>query len=329
MTKLKRFRVFMILSMVLLSIGAFSGMILGAKSISLNTVFDAIFHYEEILDHQLVLDVRLPRVLCTILVGGLLGMSGALMQGVTRNPIAEPSILGISQGAALAISMLYINTAWVTSSNILMASFAGALASGFLVILFTTRNPSNLSMSKLLLAGTACSTFFLSLSTIIGLLTNQSQMIGFLIGGGFRSADWLNVIQLVIASVFGIGIAMLLSMKINLLSLGDDAAIGLGEHPGRIRLVSLLLIIALSAVCVAVARNIGFVGLIIPQISARILSKDYRYLLPASFVAGSVLLVYSDLFARLLQSPYETPIGIFTSLIGVPFFLFLVRKEKG
>ena len=304
-------------------------MILGAKPISLQTVLDALFHYADNLDHQLVRDVRLPRVICTLLTGGLLGICGALMQGVTRNPIAEPSVLGISQGATLAISLLYINTAWVTSFNILLASFAGALLSGLLVILFTTRNPSHLSMGKLLLAGTACSTFFLSLSTVIGLLTNQSQMIGFLIGGGFRSAHWQNVIQLMIASVAGMSIAMLLAMKINVLSLGDDAAIGLGEHPGRIRIITLLLIVPLSAVCVAVARNISFVGLIIPQVVTRIIKKDYRYLLPASFLAGGVLMVYADLFARLLQSPYETPIGIFTSLIGVPFFLYLVRKERG
>lgn len=319
----------MFLSIALLLIGSFFAFILGAKDIDAATIWDALFHYEPILEHQLIRDVRLPRILCTVFVGGLLGICGAIMQGVTRNPIAEPSILGISQGATLAISVLYFNTAWMTSGNILFASFCGALLSGLCIILFACRGPSNLSITKLLLAGTALSTFFLSLSSVIGIITNNAQMIAFLVGGGFRSATWGNVILLILGSVIGVILAMRLSNKINIVALGDDVCIGLGENPNRIRFLTLLLIVPLSAICVAVAKNIVFVGLIIPQVVKRIIKNDYRLIIPASFMAGAVLLVFSDILARVLQSPYETPIGIFTSLIGIPFFLYLIKKERG
>ena len=325
----KSLYLYFFLSILFLLIGAFLGLILGAKTISLHDIWTAFLSPKDILEHQLILDVRLPRMLCTLLVGGLLGISGTLMQKVTRNPIAEPSILGISQGATLALSLLYVNTAWVTSSNILLASFLGAMIAGSFVIAFTTRNPSNLSMGRLLLAGTAMSTFFLSLSTVISLLTNQSQMIGFLVGGGFRNTSWLNVIQLFIVCIIATPALIYLSPKINTLALGDELCIGLGEQPGRIRFMTLLLIVPFTAVCVAVAKNISFVGLIIPAITSRMVSKDVRILLPCSFLAGSILLVFADTLARMLLSPYETPIGIFTSLLGIPFFLYLIRKERG
>lgn len=323
----KRFWICILISIFLLITGTYLALKSGAKTMNQETIWNALFHYEDVLDHQLIRDVRLPRVIATILVGGLLGICGAMMQAVTRNPIAEPSILGISQGATLAISLLYIHAAWVTTNNIVIASFIGALLSGLLVM-FTMKNPSRTSMGKLLLAGTALSTFFLSLSTVISLLTNNSQMIAFLVGGGFRNTGWHHVIQLMIATTIGMICAMLLSTKINVLSLGDDVCISLGEKPSHIRFFTLLLIIPISAICVAVAKNISFVGLIIPQVISRIIKKDMRFLLPLSFLAGGVLLVFADILACMLLSPYETPIGIFTSLMGIPFFLYLVRKER-
>lgn len=324
----KKFWICILLSAALLLIGTFFALRLGAKHMDGETIWNALFHYEDQLNHQLIRDVRLPRVICTILVGGLLGISGAMMQAVTRNPIAEPSILGISQGATLGITLLYIQASWITSTNILLASFVGAILSGALVMLFALKNPSRATMGKLLLAGTALSTFFLSLSTVIAILTNHAQMIAFLTGGGFRNVGWFHVLQLVITSIIALMISMLLATKINALSLGDDICISLGEHPTRIRFYTLLLIIFISAICVAVAKNISFVGLIIPQMISRLIKKDMRFVLPASFLAGGVLLVFADILARMLLSPYETPIGIFTSLMGIPFFLYLVRRER-
>lgn len=328
MTKNKVYKISVILSILFLIIGMYLALSLGAKQVSFSSIIQAIVEFDGALDHQLIRDVRLPRLLCTMLAGGMLAICGALMQGVTRNPIAEPSVLGISQGATLAISVLYLNTAYLSTRNIVLASLLGALASGLLIMFFASRNANRVSMGKLILAGTALSTFFLSLSTMLNLVSNNAHLISYLLGGGFRDATWQSVVLLFVGSIVGMLCSMLLAQKLNLIALGDEVCISLGEHPGRIRIFSLLLVILLSAISVAVAKNIAFVGLIIPQIVQRIVKKDYRYTLPLTFLFGSILLVYSDILARCLLAPYEIPIGIFTSLLGVPFFLSIIRKER-
>lgn len=324
----KRLVIFCILSMILLLIGLFWAVSAGAKTIGFHMVLKSIFQYEEILDMQLIRDIRLPRAIATILVGGILGLIGAMMQGVTRNPVSEPSLMGIPQGATLAIALLYAGKLPIKTYNVAGAALLGAMVSGSIVLLFSMQVRRNNNMARILLAGTACSTFFLSLASVIALLTNQSQLLGFWVAGGFSRANWSSVSMLLVVGVIGVIIAMILAPKINIVHLGEDAAIGLGENPGRIRLITMILIIPLCAVTVSVAGNIGFVGLIIPAIVKKIVGIDYRLVLPCSFLLGAVLMVYADILARLFNSPYETPVGLFTAIIGVPFFLYIVRKEK-
>lgn len=320
---------FLAANIIVISIGLVLSITLGAKRIELDVVWNSLFHYQPQLDLQLVRDVRLPRALCALMAGGLLGITGAMMQGVTRNPVAEPSLMGISQGATLVVAIVYAKQAVVGVIGNLGASFLGALLSGLLVIAFTARKPSNASVGKILLAGTALSTFFLSLASVVALLSNQSQNLGFWLSGGFRTAGWVEAELLLVFSVLGLAAAIVLAPKINIVNLGDDVATGFGVNPFKVRIVTLLLVIPLCAASVAVGRNIGFVGLVIPQITARCVGQDYKRLIPCSFLLGGALLVFADVTARLVSMPYETPIGIFTALIGVPFFIFLVRKERG
>ena len=326
--KTTKLTIILFLPLVLLGFGMVLSVSLGAKSIPIPLVLDSLFDYRDTLEMQLVRNIRLPRALAALLTGGLLGTAGAMMQGVTRNPVAEPSLLGISQGATLAIAILYASQTVVGLTGNMVAAFVGAFFSGLFVIAFSLRDPSHLSMGKLLLAGTAFSTFFLSIASVLALLTNQSQMLGFWVSGGFRNVSWSGVNLLGVIGVFSMVFALFLASKINVINLGDDVATGFGVNAVRIRLSILLLIIPMTAATVAVGRNIAFVGLIIPQIVIRFVGSDYRKIIPLSFLLGAVLLVFSDLAARMLLSPYETPIGIFTSLIGVPFFLYLVRKER-
>ena len=325
----KKLQIFFVSQIVLIGLGLFWSISAGAMKIDLTTIWNSIFRFEEVLEMQLVRDTRIPRALSALLAGGILGMSGAMMQGVTRNPVAEPSLMGISQGATLTVAILYSLQAVANPIMVLAAAFIGAMGSGLLVIAFTSRNPANLSMGKVLLAGTALSTFFLSLSSLIALLRNQSALLGFWLAGGFRTANWSGVLLLGIVGVLGFMAALWLAPKINVVHLGDDVAIGLGENPGKVRLFTLLLMIPLCAATVAVARNIAFVGLIIPQIVKLAVGQDYRKIIPLSFITGSSLLIIADIVARMINLPYETPIGIFTSLLGVPWFIYLVRKERG
>ena len=325
----KRLSIFLICSLLLLVVGLVLAVRLGSVHIAFSDIFNSIFNYSENLEVMLVRDVRIPRALSVLMTGGILGVTGAMIQGVTRNPIAEPSILGVSQGATLVIAIFYAAGIGITTKNVMIASFIGALITGLIVLGFISKKANNNSIAKILLAGTAMSTFFVSLTTVIGLLTNQSQMIGFWVSGGFRNATWADFKLVFIVGIIGLIITMILSPKINILNLGDDVAIGLGESPEKIRFITLMVMIPMIAAAVAVGKNIAFVGLIIPQVVRKILGEDYRKNIPCSFLLGAVLLTYADIAARMLFNPYETPIGVFTAIIGIPFFISVARKERG
>ena len=325
----KHLSIFLICSLLLLVVGLVLAVRLGSVHIAFSDIFNSIFNYSETLELMLVRDVRIPRALSVLMTGGILGVTGAMIQGVTRNPIAEPSILGVSQGATLVIAIFYAAGIGITTKNVMIASFIGALITGLIVLGFISKKANNNSIAKILLAGTAMSTFFVSLTTVIGLLTNQSQMIGFWVSGGFRNATWADFKLVFIVGIIGLIITMILSPKINILNLGDDVAIGLGESPEKIRFITLMVMIPMIAAAVAVGKNIAFVGLIIPQVVRKILGEDYRKNIPCSFLLGAVLLTYADIAARMLFNPYETPIGVFTAIIGIPFFISVARKERG
>ena len=320
---------FIVCSIFVLIIGVFLAISLGVTHIGISEIWNSIFNYSETLESMLIRDMRIPRALSVLLTGGILGVTGAMIQGVTRNPIAEPSLLGVSQGATLVIAIFYAVGITINTTNVMIASLIGATFSGIIVMGFTSRKSNNRSIGKILLAGTAMSTFFISLTTIIGLLSNKSQFIAFWVSGGFRNATWADFNLVAIVGILGLIIAIFLSEKINILSLGDDVAISLGQNPERIRLITFLVMIPMCAAAVAVGKNIAFVGLIVPQIVRKIFGEDYRKNIPFSFLLGAILLTYSDIAARMVYSPYETPIGIFTALIGVPFFIVVARRERG
>lgn len=313
---------------LLLFIGMIASIHIGAKNIPLNEVYRAIVLPDDSINAQLVREVRLPRMLCAVLTGGMLALTGTMMQGVMRNPIAEPSVLGVTQGASLAVAISAVSP--VISgvySNFFMA-LIGAFISGILILLSTMQRASNQSISRILLAGTAMSTFFLSLASVVALLGNRSQELAFWIAGGFRQAGWTQVFFLLIIGGFFSIASLLLSGKINLICLGDEAATGLGISPEKIKLFTILYLIPICGVCVATAGNIGFIGLFIPHIIRKVIGNDYRTLMPLSFLYGSIILVFADIAARTISAPYELPVGLFTACIGVPVFLLLVRKEK-
>ena len=324
----KHTTIFVIGSLLLLIGGLILAIRLGSVHINFSDIWNSIFNYSETLELMLIRDVRIPRALSVLLTGGILGVTGAMIQGVTRNPIAEPSILGVSQGATLVIAIFYVTGVAINTQNVMIASFIGALVTGIIVLGFISKKANNNSIAKILLAGTAMSTFFISLTTVIGLLSNQSQMIGFWVSGGFRNASWSDFNLVFIVGIIGLIIAILLSPKINILNLGDDVAIGLGENPEKIRFLTLMVMIPMCAAAVAVGKNIAFVGLIVPQIAKGIVGSDYKYIIPSSLVLGAVLLVYTDILSRMINPPYETPVGSITALIGVPIFIYLVRKGE-
>ncbi|CVI68619.1 Hemin transport system permease protein HmuU [Clostridiales bacterium CHKCI001] len=323
-----RIRILTAVGVLLLFIGMIASIHIGAKNIPFNEVYHAIVQPDDSINAQLVRDIRLPRMLCAVLTGGMLALTGTMMQGVMRNPIAEPSVLGVTQGASLAVAISAVSPIIRSVYSNFFMALIGAFISGILILLFTMQRASNQSISRILLAGTAMSTFFLSLASVVALLGNRSQELAFWIAGGLRQAGWIQVFFLLIIGGFFSIAALLLSGKINLISLGDEAATGLGISPEKIKLYTILYLIPICGVCVATAGNIGFIGLFIPHIIRKLIGNDYRKLMPLSFLYGSIILVFADIAARIISAPYELPVGLFTACIGVPVFLLLVRKEK-
>lgn len=314
---------------VVLLVGMVASVCMGAKSIPLSDVLSSLVAYDETsLDHMLIRDSRLPRVTCAALVGGMLALAGAMMQGVLRNPVAEPSVMGVNQGATLMITIALVGGLAGGVYGSFVMALVGAVVAGGLLLLFALVGNAGQSMAKLLLAGTAMSTFFLAMATMVGLLGNRSQELAFWVVGSLRQTGWSQVVcLLVIGGLFTV-LSFASAARINVLSLGDEFACGLGLRPTRVKLQVVACLVPLCGVCVAVGGNIGYIGLFVPHIMRRIVGSDYRCLMPASFVAGAAVLVWADLAARMVMSPYEMPVGLFTACIGVPVFLALVRRER-
>ncbi|EPZ54632.1 fecCD transport family protein [[Clostridium] sordellii ATCC 9714] len=206
-------------------------------------------------------------------------------------------------------------------------AFLGASISGILVYFISSRASRKVDPVKLALAGTALGTLLISLAMGITMYFNLSQQLSFWISGGLVSAKWEGVKLLAIVGGSALIGAMIMAPKITILSLGEEVAIGLGQKTNVVRFISIIVVILLTGASVSVAGNIVFVGLIVPQIAKRVVGADYKFIIPSSMILGSVLLVYSDILARMINPPYETPIGSLTALLGVPMFIYLVRKD--
>ena len=322
----------MLVGFILLIVGIVTSVSLGARNIDLSTIINRILHDSNDINTKLIRDVRIPRAIAAALVGGFLAVAGAIMQGITRNPIAEPSVMGITQGATFMIAVAFVlqriyPDLIINSFSMMMFAFVGASISGLLVYFVSSRRVRKVDPVKLALAGTALGTLLISLAMGISMYFNLSQQLSFWISGGLTSAKWEGVRLLAILGGIGLIGAIFLSPKITILSLGEEVAIGLGQKTNQVRFISIVLVILLTGASVSVAGNIVFVGLIIPQIAKAIVGADYKYIIPSSMVLGAVLLVYSDILARMINPPYETPIGSLTALLGVPMFIYLVRKD--
>ena len=322
----------MLVGFILLIVGIVTSVSLGARNIDLSTIINSILHDSNDINTKLIRDVRIPRAIAAALVGGFLAVAGAIMQGITRNPIAEPSVMGITQGATFMIAVAFVlqriyPNLIINSFSMMMFAFVGASISGLLVYFVSSRRIRKVDPVKLALAGTALGTLLISLAMGISMYFNLSQQLSFWISGGLTSAKWEGVRLLAILGGIGLIGAIFLSPKITILSLGEEVAIGLGQKTNQVRFISIVLVILLTGASVSVAGNIVFVGLIIPQIAKAMVGADYKYIIPSSMVLGAVLLVYSDILARMINPPYETPIGSLTALLGVPMFIYLVRKD--
>lgn len=283
-------------------------------------------------EESVVLRLRLPRAVVGVLVGGGLALSGAVCQGIFRNPLADPGMIGITSGASLgAVAALYLGWAARWSIALPASAFAGALATTFLVWAVATRQGRG-SVTSLVLAGVAVGSVAVALSSLILSwslsYSDTGRQIVFWLMGGLEARTWFHV-KIAAPFVLGGSLWMLLyARSLNVLATGEESALSLGIDVPVARRNMMVLASMVTGSAVAVAGSIAFVGLVVPHIVRRIAGPDHRLLLPASFLAGAVLLVSADIAARTLASPEELRLGILTTLLGGPFFMFLLLAGK-
>lgn len=275
---------------------------------------------------QLVRYLRLPRMIGAVLVGAGFAISGALIQGITSNPIADSGLLGINSGAGLGLALVFAFSSNPSPTAGVIGSFLGASVSILLIYLVSSRVSFGLSPVRIVLLGAALSSFFAAISQSISLLFDLNQDMTFWFVGGTANLSWnqlQTIFPLILIGVLG---ACLISPQVTLLSMGDETAISLGKKPNRIRQLSMLFVLLLAGSSVALVGNISFIGLIVPHVVRFFIGHDYRYVIPASGLFGALFFVLADIASRLIAPPLETPTGVIVTIIGVPFLLLQLRK---
>lgn len=316
--------IFLILILILL---IYLSITLGFLKTSHKTVIDALTSFNGSQEHIIIISSRIPRTASALVVGGALGLAGLLIQSITRNPLASPSILGVNSGAVftLVISIIFLPEVPVTS--MIFIGFLGALSAAFFVYILSGGLNGDVRPVDLTLAGTALSALLFSLTQGM-LYKNESaleEVMYWMIGS--VEGKSLEVIVKYIPIIFGVMIlSAFLGKKLNVFSLGEDMAKALGINTLYLKIMIIIFVSILSGVSVALAGPIAFIGLLTPHIVRKFIGTDYRWLIPFAILTGAVILISSDIMSRFIIFPKEVPVGAVTALMGGPFFIYIAKR---
>ncbi|MFA5073861.1 MAG: iron ABC transporter permease [Nitrospirota bacterium] len=281
------------------------------------------------IEKEILLSIRLPRVIVAFLMGTALGVSGAVLQGILRNPLADPYVLGISSGASLVAALGILGgVTFLGNSTIPVLAFLGAMMSGGLVGMMGMRK-GGLWPERLLLAGVGLSFLFSALLMLLLSISNDEGLRRALlwIFGDLSMSDWDRIPYGLIFILSGLALAMSRAKALNVLILGDELAHSLGFSPKRERLLLFISVGLMTAAAVSLGGMIGFIGLLMPHIMRFFFGADSRLLIPASALGGGSLLCIADLLSRSVLLPQEIPAGVVTAIIGAPYFLYVLRRK--
>lgn len=325
----RRRLVWLVVLAAVLVLVALLSLAVGARNISLFTVVEAVFNFDPANGEHAVVSSRMVRTVAGLVVGLSLGLAGTSMQGVARNPLADPGILGINAGAALAVvaGIFFFGAAGV--SSYLWFAFGGSAVAAVVVYAVASLGRSGATPVKLALAGAAMAAGMGSLMSAM-LVTSQDSLELFRSWqvGALAGKSWDSVLSVLPFVVFGTIILLCSGRLLNTLALGDDMARGLGQRPGLGRAISALGIVLLCGSATALAGPIAFIGLVVPHLLRGLVGPDYRWLLPLSLLAAPAILLLADILGRVILLPGEVPAGILAAMMGAPVFITVVRRGK-
>lgn len=304
-----------------------ASVILGLTKVSTQMVVDSFFNFDASTEHIIIKDSRIPRAFIAAAVGASLAVAGTIMQGLTKNPLASPGILGINAGASffvvMGISFLGVNSlkafTWL--------AFTGAAIAAIIVYVFGSMGAEGMTPIKITLAGAAMAALFSSLTQ--GILTLNERTLDqvlFWLAGSIQGRDLEILLTVLPYLMFGWAIALTVGKQMNVLALGEDMAKGLGQKTLFVKMMGALIVVLLAGGSVAIAGPIGFIGIIIPHLARWLVGTDFRWVIPYSALIGAALLLGADIGARYIMMPAEVPVGVMTALIGAPFFVYITRR---
>lgn len=323
----KSFIFHLLVSLVLFLAMFALSIMLGAKNVSLGDVWSAISNPRATGgDISIIRELRLPREVAGILVGSALAAAGAIMQGLTRNPLADPGLLGLTSGANAALAVTFAFLPTVGYFGTMIACFIGAAFGAMLVFGISALRRQKLSPLRMVLAGSAVSALLAAFADGVALKFKISKSVTMWTSGGLIGTTWGQIQT--IAPVIGVGliVAVILSRQLTILSMNEGTAVGLGLNTTRIKVILYIVITLLAGAAVALVGSLAFIGLMIPHLVRKFAGTDYRTILPLSVITGGTFMLFADLLGRMINAPYEVSVAAIVAVLGLPFFLFIVRK---
>ncbi|EIY5046892.1 TPA: FecCD family ABC transporter permease [Klebsiella quasipneumoniae subsp. similipneumoniae] len=323
-------RLALLLLTLLLIAGSLVHLGLGARWIAPQTVLQALLEYNpRNFEQRIIVELRLVRLAAALLTGAALGVAGLLLQTVIRNPLGEPHILGLNAGASLAVvatSALGLSLGAFPAARPLTAACGAALLFGGVMVL-ASAGRGGATPLRITLCGVALSAFASAVTAAILILDEQTLLaMRTWLAGDLAGLNWSTLRTALVPALIGLGVALFLAPRLNVLALGDKVALGLGVNLVQTRLLGLLAIALLCGVAVAVAGPIGFVGLVVPHVVRRLVTEDIRLALPLAAPVGALVLLLADIAARTLVAPQELATGAMTALVGAPLFIFIAAR---
>lgn len=313
--------------LLILAIGA--SIAFGAAQMKISIAWEAVFSFNpDITEHHIIRTLRFPRTVSDILVGCSLAIAGAIMQGTTRNPLADSGLMGISSGAGFAIALCLAFLPERTYGQTMLFSCLGAAAATVITYFIASLGKRGMTPQRLVLAGMSISMLFSAFSSYIAIKYHLGQSLAYWTAGGTANAKWDELIYAFPIFLIGVITAVILSPSVTVMSLGEEVAAGLGLRTGLIKGGATIIVLVLTGLSVTLVGPIGFVGLIVPHMVRHMIGVDYRYIIPASGLYGALFLVAADLLGRVINRPFETPLGVIFAVIGVPYFLYLSRRQR-